>query len=186
MQIDADSREDYFSSAGSREAELRRMDAIIQEHAPALSPGLTGELGARMLGYGEQPYQSKSMKEPGLVPVVALAAQKRYVSLYVCAGGRRRVSRRTVRERTRDGQLRQELYSFHQGRPVEPGCDEEDLGRGERSICRRGEALRRVITQVWIPRRLHAASERAHRRPHSGRVPARRPRHYRVTRTRPR
>ena len=61
------------------------MDAIIQEHAPALSPGLTGELGARMLGYGEQPYQSKSMKEPGLVPVVALAAQKRYVSLYVCA-----------------------------------------------------------------------------------------------------
>ena len=39
MQIDADSREEYFSSAGSREAELRRMDAIIQEHAPALSPG---------------------------------------------------------------------------------------------------------------------------------------------------
>ena len=85
MGIDADSREDYFSSAGSREAELRRMDAIIQEHAPALSPGLTGEPGARMLGYGEQPYRSKSMKEPGVLPVVALAAQKRYVSLYVCA-----------------------------------------------------------------------------------------------------
>jgi Domain of unknown function (DU1801) len=85
MQIDADSREDYFSSAGSREAELRRMDAIIQEYGPALSPGLTGEPGARMLGYGEQPYQSKSMKEPGVSPVVALAAQKRYVSLYLCA-----------------------------------------------------------------------------------------------------
>ena len=37
MQIDANSREDYFSFAGSREAELRRMDAIIQKHAPALT-----------------------------------------------------------------------------------------------------------------------------------------------------
>ena len=37
MQIDANSPEDYFSSAGSREAELRRMDAIIQKHAPALT-----------------------------------------------------------------------------------------------------------------------------------------------------
>ncbi|HVD18093.1 MAG TPA: DUF1801 domain-containing protein [Propionibacteriaceae bacterium] len=85
MQIDADSREDYFSAAGSREAELRLMDALIQEHAPALTPTLSGELGARMLGYGEQPYRSKSMKEPSVWPVVALAAQKRYVSLYVCA-----------------------------------------------------------------------------------------------------
>ena len=35
-----------------------------------------------MLGYGEQPYQSKSMKEPIDWPVVALAAQKRHISLF--------------------------------------------------------------------------------------------------------
>jgi hypothetical protein len=85
MQIEANSREDYFSAAGSREAELRRMDTLIREYAPALTPTLSGGLGARMLGYGEQPYRTKSMKKPSVWPVVALAAQKRYVSLYVCA-----------------------------------------------------------------------------------------------------
>jgi hypothetical protein len=84
--IDAASREQYFTAAGSREAELRQMDAIIREHAPALTPGLSGGMGgAPVLGYGEQPYQTKSMKEPGVWPVVALAAQKRYLSLYVSA-----------------------------------------------------------------------------------------------------
>lgn len=83
MHIDAASREEYFLAAGSREAELREMDALIQEHAPDLTPVLSGGMGSTMLGYGEQPYQSKSMKEPGVWPVVALAAQKRYLSLYV-------------------------------------------------------------------------------------------------------
>jgi hypothetical protein len=83
MRIDADSREEYFAAAGSREAELREMDAIIREYAPALTPVLSAGMGATMLGYGEQPYQTKSMKDPGVWPVVALAAQKRYLSLYV-------------------------------------------------------------------------------------------------------
>jgi hypothetical protein len=86
METDAGSREQYFLAAGAREDELRQMDAIIREHAPALTPGLSGGMGSMpMLGYGEQPYQNKSMKEPGVWPVVALAAQKRYLSLYVCA-----------------------------------------------------------------------------------------------------
>jgi hypothetical protein len=42
-------------------------------------------MGASMLGYGEQPYQTKAMKEPGIWPVVALAVEKRYLSLYVSA-----------------------------------------------------------------------------------------------------
>ena len=83
MRIDAASREEYFLAAGPREAELRQMDALIQEYAPALTPALSAGMGSTMLGYGEQPYQSKSMKEPGVWPVVALAAQKRYLSLYV-------------------------------------------------------------------------------------------------------
>ena len=83
MRIDADAREEYFAAASSREAELREMDAIIREYAPGLTPVLTAGMGSTMLGYGEQPYQTKSMKDPGVWPVVALAAQKRYVSLYV-------------------------------------------------------------------------------------------------------
>lgn len=83
MHIDADAREEYFAAAGSREAELREMDAIIREYAPALTPVLTAGIGSTMLGYGEQPYQTRSMKDPGVWPVVALAAQKRYLSLYV-------------------------------------------------------------------------------------------------------
>jgi hypothetical protein len=84
MQTDAALREEYFLAAGSREAELRRMDAFIREHAPALTPGVSNGMGdVRMLGYGEQSYQTKSMKEPGVWPVIALAAQKRYLSLYV-------------------------------------------------------------------------------------------------------
>jgi hypothetical protein len=85
MQMDAASREEYFLAAGHREAELRQIDAIVQEYAPALTPGLSPGVGGSMLGYGEQPYQTRSMKEPGVWPVVAVAAQKRYLSLYVCA-----------------------------------------------------------------------------------------------------
>jgi hypothetical protein len=84
MQIDADSREEYFAAAGEREPELRELDAFIREHAPDLPPVLSKGRGA-MLGYGEQPYQTKSMKEPIDWPILALAAQKRHISLYICA-----------------------------------------------------------------------------------------------------
>lgn len=65
MRIDADAREEYFAAASSREAELREMDAIIREYAPGLTPVLTAGMGSTMLGYGEQPYQTRSMKDPG-------------------------------------------------------------------------------------------------------------------------
>jgi Domain of unknown function (DU1801) len=85
MRVDAVSREAYFSAAGSREAELREIDAFIREHAPSLTPALSDAMGGgSMLGCGEQPYQTMAMKVPGVWPVVALAAQKRYLSLYVC------------------------------------------------------------------------------------------------------
>jgi hypothetical protein len=84
VEIEAGSREEYFAAVGDREPELRELDAFIREHAPSLPPVLSRGMGA-MLGYGEQPYQSKSMKEPIDWPVVALAAQKRHISLYLCA-----------------------------------------------------------------------------------------------------
>jgi hypothetical protein len=84
VEIQAGSREEYFAAVGDREPELRELDAFIREHAPDLPPVLSQTMGA-VLGYGEQPYQSKSMKEPIDWPVVALAAQKRHISLYLCA-----------------------------------------------------------------------------------------------------
>jgi Domain of unknown function (DU1801) len=83
VQIEADTREAYFAAVGDREAELRELDTFIRQHAPDLPPVLSQTMGA-VLGYGEQPYQSKSMKEPIDWPVVALAAQKRHISLYLC------------------------------------------------------------------------------------------------------
>jgi hypothetical protein len=38
-----------------------------------------------MLGYGLMPYKPKSAKESTMWPLIALAAQKRHISLYVCA-----------------------------------------------------------------------------------------------------
>ena len=85
MHINAASREEYFEAAGPREGELRQLDAIIRKYAPALTPALSDGIATPMLGYGAQPYQTTAMKEPGTWPVVALAVQKRYLSLYVSA-----------------------------------------------------------------------------------------------------
>jgi hypothetical protein len=38
-----------------------------------------------MLGYGLMPYRPKSAKETTMWPLIALAAQKRHLSVYVCA-----------------------------------------------------------------------------------------------------
>src|SRR3712207_5688604 len=38
-----------------------------------------------MLGYGLMPYRPRSAKETTTWPLIALAAQKRHLSLYVCA-----------------------------------------------------------------------------------------------------
>jgi len=38
-----------------------------------------------MLGYGLMPYRPRSAKETTRTPLIALAAQKRHLSLYVCA-----------------------------------------------------------------------------------------------------
>lgn len=85
MNVTAITREDYFLQAGAREDDLRQLDAIIRESAPSLAPVLFGGMSGVMLGYGLQPYQTKSMKQPGEWPLVAVAMQKHYISLYVCA-----------------------------------------------------------------------------------------------------
>jgi hypothetical protein len=75
----------WLAAAGPREGELRRVDALVQAAAPEIDRQLVPAGAGRMLGYGLMPYRPRSAKETTRVPLIALAAQKRYLSLYVCA-----------------------------------------------------------------------------------------------------
>jgi hypothetical protein len=70
---------------GPREEELRRVDALVTAAAPGIDRQLVPMGAGAMLGYGLMPYRPKSAKEPTMWPLIALAAQKRHLSLYVCA-----------------------------------------------------------------------------------------------------
>ncbi len=80
-----DGIEAWFATAGPREAELRRVDALVQEAVPDLDRQLVPVGSGQMLGYGLMPYRPRSAKETTTWPLIALAAQKRHLSLYVCA-----------------------------------------------------------------------------------------------------
>ncbi|HET8884562.1 MAG TPA: DUF1801 domain-containing protein [Candidatus Saccharimonadales bacterium] len=84
METDTLSIEDFFTNAGDREEQLRQLDDIIQSAAPSLQPQLVDGMFGKMLGYGNIPYQTKSMKKPGMWPLIALAAQKNHISIYAC------------------------------------------------------------------------------------------------------
>jgi hypothetical protein len=75
----------WFAAAGEREAELRRVDALVMAAAPAIDRQLVPVGSAAMLGYGLMPYRPKSAKETTMWPLISLAAQKRHLSLYVSA-----------------------------------------------------------------------------------------------------
>lgn len=80
-----DAIEAWFAAAGPREAVLRRVDALVREAAPALDRQLVPAGSGRMLGYGLMPYRPRSARETTTWPLIALAAQKRHLSLYVSA-----------------------------------------------------------------------------------------------------
>ncbi|RBY86918.1 DUF1801 domain-containing protein [Blastococcus sp. TF02A-26] len=77
--------EAWFAAAGEREDELRRVDALVTAAAPGIDRQLVGAGRGQMLGYGLMPYKPRSATVATPWPVVALAAQKRHLSLYVCA-----------------------------------------------------------------------------------------------------
>jgi hypothetical protein len=81
----SDEIENWFDQAGPRSEELRRVDELVMEAAPGIDRQLVPVGSSAMLGYGLMPYQPKSAKEPTMWPLIALAAQKRHLSLYVCA-----------------------------------------------------------------------------------------------------
>lgn len=63
-----------------RKTELATLHRLVKKAAPKLKPFMLGG----MLGYGKYHYRSKSGRE-GDWCVIALANQKNYISLYVCA-----------------------------------------------------------------------------------------------------
>ncbi len=73
---------EYLAAVPPERKELMDfMHAFIQKTAPSLKP----HFAANMLGYGSFPYKSSGMKKEMEWPVVSLANQKQYVSLYVCS-----------------------------------------------------------------------------------------------------
>ena len=75
----------WFGRAGAREEELRRADELVMAAAPGIDRQLVPTGSSAMLGYGLMPYRPKSAKATTMWPLIALAAQKRHLSLYVCA-----------------------------------------------------------------------------------------------------
>lgn len=63
-----------------RKRDIIALDNLIKKIAPSLKP----HFAYNMLGYGSLHYKSKSGRE-GEWPVVSLASQKNYISLYVCS-----------------------------------------------------------------------------------------------------
>ena len=63
-----------------RKTDIKTLDAFIKKSVPSLKP----VFAANMLGYGMFHYKSKSGRE-GDWPVVSLASQKNYISVYVCS-----------------------------------------------------------------------------------------------------
>lgn len=71
----------YLAAVPDDRKELMRfLHAFIRKAAPSLKP----HFAYNMLGYGSFPYRNYK-KEAITWPVVALANQKNYVSIYVCS-----------------------------------------------------------------------------------------------------
>lgn len=71
----------YLKAVPAERKELIEfLHAFIQKAAPSLKP----HFAYNMLGYGSFPYKNYK-KEPIEWPVIALANQKNYVSIYICA-----------------------------------------------------------------------------------------------------
>ena len=77
--------EQWFEAAGPRADQLRRVDALVMDAVPGVDRQLVPVGSGAMLGYRLMPYRPRSAKETTMWPLIALAAQKRHLSLYVSA-----------------------------------------------------------------------------------------------------
>jgi hypothetical protein len=94
FKVDAASVDEYLRFEPARERDMRALDALIRTAAPTLSrwfvPGTAaGQPGMTMtmIGYGRYEYTVKSSPTPVSWPILGLALQKSYISLYNSANG---------------------------------------------------------------------------------------------------
>jgi hypothetical protein len=89
FEVHAGSVEEYLRFDPARENDLRTLDGLIRSAAPGLprwfvpgtpdgQPGMT----MTMIGYGQFQYSVKSSPVPVTWPILGLALQKNYISLY--------------------------------------------------------------------------------------------------------
>jgi len=94
FKVDAASVDEYLRFDPAREQDMRALDVLIRAAAPTLSrrfvPGTpAGQPGMTMtmIGYGRYQYTVKSSPTPVSRPILGLALQKNYISLYNSANG---------------------------------------------------------------------------------------------------
>jgi hypothetical protein len=80
MKTQAKTINEFFTAAGARESDLRRLDVLIQEIAPELERTLFDGMSIT----GMYHYKYASGREADW-PLIGLANQKHYISLYICA-----------------------------------------------------------------------------------------------------
>ncbi len=110
FRVDVETLEAYFAFDPKREADLRRLDELIRKAAPSLKRYFhkgapQGEPGMRfkMIGYGESFYRATTGEKVEW-PVVGVALQKNYISVYFAVT--RRGAAVTDRYAGRLGELR--------------------------------------------------------------------------------
>ncbi len=85
MKVEAKTIDEYFAKAGEREPMLRELDELIRESAPKLDRKIFENMGGgAAIGYGLSAYKFAN-GTLGEWPLIALANQKNYVAVYICA-----------------------------------------------------------------------------------------------------
>lgn len=64
----------------TRKQEIKKLYDFIHKLIPNEKPNIT----SGMIGFGLYPYKTKSGRE-GMWPIIMLASQKNYISVYICA-----------------------------------------------------------------------------------------------------
>lgn len=79
---EAKTPEEYISliEDSQRKADINDLFVLIKKLLPKEEPNIT----SGMIGFGLYPYKTKSGRE-GVWPIVMLASQKNYISVYICA-----------------------------------------------------------------------------------------------------
>lgn len=83
MKIEAETIEEFFVNSGEKEEAIREVDKIVTEMAPELERKLFAIPSITLLGYGEIPWNTKTVKD-SVWPLIGLAPQKNNISLYLC------------------------------------------------------------------------------------------------------